>query len=207
VTARSLTAVLSAAALVALALGLAACAGCGAEGGGAAVGPAASGACPCATSVVDPALLAFLSKAKAVHHRADLEERAGRTAEAIAALRELVDGPAPGGGSPPPEAREVIADTLARIGELASARGDFDVAKRAVERGLALAVERTHFRGRLMEVLGVVEERLHDRLRGQGPERAAEAAAARDRALGAYEEAVAIQDEVIRKALREAGEK
>jgi hypothetical protein len=154
--------------------------------------------------VVDPALLAFLSKAKSLHHRADMAEEDEQPDLAIALLEQLVDGPTPGGKEPSPEVREVVADTLARMAELRSARGadgDIEAAKKDVERGLALAEERTHFRGRLMEVRGVVEQRLREKLLEAGDDKGAEEA--KQRAIAAFEQAVEIQDEVIKRALSE----
>jgi len=165
--------------------------------------PAVSCDCGAGAPVVDRALLAFLSKAKAVHHHADIAEADDATDQAIAVLQTLVNGPIPGGKQPPPEVREVLADTLARLAELRSAAGDFAAAKRDVERGLGLAVERTHYRGRLMEVLGVVEQRLHRKLQEDGNEAGAQQA--KSRAIEAFQKAVAIQDEVIRDALGDGG--
>jgi len=166
---------------------------------------APAGSCECApgAAVVDRALLAFLSKAKAVHHQADIAEADDAPAQAIAVLETLVKGPIPGGKQAPPEVREVLADTLARLAELRSAAGSFDAAKDDVKRGLALAVERTHYRGRLMEVLGVVEQRLHNKLQEDGDEAGAQQA--KSRAIDAFQKAVAIQDEVIREALGDGG--
>jgi len=172
--------------------------------------PAASGAaefcapCPCASaSVVDPSLMAFLSKARSSHHEADLAEQDKDQAGAIRALGRLVTGPIPGGNSPSPEVREVLADSLARLAELRSATGDFDAASSDIDRGLSLAVEPTHFRGRLMEMRGLVEERRAKALEGSGDRNGARAA--KERALDAYTQAIDIQDQVIRDALRDAG--
>jgi len=163
--------------------------------------PAPTSDCAVGRPVVDPALIAFLSKAKVVHHRADLAEEDGDLAEAVEALDQLTTGPIPGGDQPPPEAREVLADTLARMAEIDSRRGKFDEGKAHVARGLTLAVETTHFRGRLMEVRGVVEQRLHDELLEEGDEEGAKQA--KERAIAAFQEAIAIQDEVISKSLGE----
>ncbi len=204
-TARHLSALLPwvLTALVTVQLGLVACA----EPAGPAPAPSAAPAvsCDCGASapVVDRALLAFLSKAKAVHHQADIAEADDAAEQAIAVLETLVDGPIPGGKQPPPEVREVLADTLARLAELRSAAGGFVAAKGDVERGLELAVERTHYRGRLMEVLGVVEQRLHRKLQEDGDEAGAQLA--KSRAIEAFQKAVAIQDEVIRDALGDGG--
>jgi tetratricopeptide (TPR) repeat protein len=166
---------------------------------------ASASACECAPSqpVVDPALLAFLSKAKSVHLQADLAEEDEKVPEAVKLLEDLLADPAPGGDAPPPEVREVKADTTARLAELQSGEGQFDEAKKNIDRGLALATETTHYRGRLMEVLGVVEQRRHDALLAEGDE--AGAKAAKERAIAALQQAVTIQDEVIRSVLGDAG--
>lgn len=159
--------------------------------------------CPCAPgSVVDATLLAFLSKARASHHQADLAEQAGDTDQAIAVLVRLVDGQVPGGTAPGPEVREVLADTLARLAELRSGIGQYDEAKQDIDRGLKLAVRRTHFRGRLMEVLGVVEERRAKALAADGDEQGAREATGR--ALDAFEKAIEIQAYVIEQTLTDA---
>lgn len=173
--------------------------------GSAAPSASAAAVCSCqaAAPIVDAPLLAFLSKARASHHEADLAERAGEPARAIDVLQRLVDGPAPGAAAPSPEVREVLADTYSRLAELRSARSDFDEAARDVARGLELAAEPTHFRGRLVEVRGLVEERRAAVLETRGDKDGAQQA--RERALAAYEQAVEIQDEVIRRALGDAG--
>lgn len=162
--------------------------------------------CGVGRPVVDAALLAFLSKAKVVHHRADIAEQEDDLAGAVAALGQLTNGPIPAGAGdnaeqPPPEAREVLADTLARMAEIDSRRGKFEEGKAHIERGLELAVEKTHFRGRLMEVLGVVEQRRHEELLEEGDEERAKEA--RERAIDAFQKAIAIQDDVITKSLGE----
>lgn len=168
--------------------------------------PGAPGAPACApceqAQVVSPVLLAFLSKARAAHHKADLSLEAGDRAGAIRALEPVVAGAAPPGGLP--EVAEVAADTRARLADLRSEEGDFDGALRDVEAGLALAPGPSHFRGHLVEVRGVVEERRARALAEKGDSEAAERA--RKAAMAAFEEAIAIQDEVIAKALEEARE-
>ncbi len=167
--------------------------------------PAQDPACDCGMGqpVVDPGLLAFLSKAKAVHQQADIAEDQGEGLKAASLLDQLLSGPRPGGDTSLPEVREVLADTLARKAGLLSTAGQLEQASAAVERGLELAIERSHYRGRLMEVLGGIEQRRHDELREAGDEAGAERAKAR--AIKALEEAVAIQDEVIRSVLGEGG--
>ena len=162
--------------------------------------------CSCAPAgVVDVSLLAFLSKARAAHHQADISEQAGESAEAIRPLERLVGEalPGAGGAKPAPEVREVLADTYARLAELRSGLGQFAAAHADLERGLRLAAERTHFRGRLMEVRGLVEERHAKKLAADGDD--AGALAANGRAVAAFEQAIEIQADVIEQTLADAG--
>lgn len=158
-------------------------------------------ACACAPApVVDPPLLAFLSRARAAHHAADLALAAGDRAAAVRALEGIISAPRPPGE--PPEVAEVTADTYARLAELRSEDGDFDAAGRAIEAGLKLAPAPSHYQGHLYEVAGVVEERRAKALEARGDREAAESA--RKRAVGLLERAISIQDQVITEALRGA---
>jgi hypothetical protein len=161
--------------------------------------PRAKDACACAPTapVVSPELLAFLSKVRAAHHQADLAVEKGDRQGAIQALERVLSGPKPPENAP--EAMEVTADTRARLADFRSAGGDFDGAERDIEAGLSLATEVTYFRGHLFEVLGVVLERRAKALEDTDPQGAERA---RKGALEAFEKAIAIQDAVIRKALR-----
>jgi len=161
--------------------------------------------CPCDGPVVDPTLLAFLSKARAAHHEADVAVAAGDQKVAMAALERLARGPLPPSqdGVVAPEVSEVLADTRARLADLRSAAGDFEQAKKDVDDGLRLATTPTHFRGHLAEMRGVVEERRAAALAARGD--AAGAAKARDAAIAAFTEAIDIQDEVIQRALGDGG--
>jgi tetratricopeptide (TPR) repeat protein len=172
----------------------------------------AASACSCepiGAPVVDPTLLAFLSKARAAHHEADLVEQGEGEGQgqdrprAIRVLSQLVQGPQPGGASPSPEVAEVIADTRARLADLRSSDGDFDAAIRDVDEGLRLAQTNTHFRGHLFEVRGVVQERRSKALAEKGD--AAGAEKAKKDALDAFEKAIEIQDDVIARALEQKG--
>jgi len=148
---------------------------------------------------VDPVLLAFLSRARSAHHRADAFEQQHQLEAAVAELVSVTRGPAPPGSYP--EAREVLADTHARLADLRSRQGRFDEAEQEVEAGLELATGRTYFRGHLFEMRGLVHERRHRALDADGKH--AEAEAAREAALRAFERAMRIQAEVIRGALGE----
>lgn len=158
---------------------------------------------PLPASAVNPALVAFLSKARAAHHRADLAETEGNRTAAIRALTSVVTGALPPGGGKgaerTPEVREVLADTYARLADLESLEGDFEGALEDVEDGLELVPDVTYFRGHLFEVRGLVEERHAKKLKEKGD--AAGAAAAEDRAKAAFDQAIDVQELVIDNAL------
>ena len=157
-------------------------------------------ACACAGEVVvDPALLAFLSKARAAHHQADLAEDDKDTPRALAALAKITSGPLPGGTPVAAEVAEVIADARARLADLESAAGDADAALRESDAGLVYAVTPTHFRGHLFEVKGIVLERQHSALKAKGDVRGAERV--KGEAIAAFNEAIEIQNKVIEGAL------
>jgi tetratricopeptide (TPR) repeat protein len=163
----------------------------------------APGLCPCepgSSPVVDPKLIAFLSKARSAHHEADLAEQLDDRRRAIKVLEQIVQGPRP---PLAPEVVEVLADTYARIADLRSGLGDFDAARHDVDGGLELAVTPTHFRGHLFEMKGVIEERRAKALAEKGD--AAGAEKAKQAAIQAFQQAIEIQDEVISKALGDAG--
>jgi len=147
---------------------------------------------------IDPTLLAFLSRSRAAHHRADAFEEKAQLQRALAELDRIVDGPLPQADQPYVEVGEVLADTRARMADLRSQLGEHDRALRDVEAGLRLASGPTYFRGHLFEVRGLVEERRAKALRESGNDDAAEQA--RRQALTAFEQAMKIQEEVIRKS-------
>jgi hypothetical protein len=153
----------------------------------------------CAPSerVVDPVLLAFLSRARSAHHVADQHEATGDSAAALRALQALVSTVQPPGNAP--EVDEVLADTHARMADLLSSAGRFDQADAEISEGLTKAKAPSYFRGHLLEVKGLVEERRAKALAGAG--RGPEAEKARERSLSAYEEAMKIQAEVIQQAV------
>jgi tetratricopeptide (TPR) repeat protein len=148
---------------------------------------------------VDPALLAFLSRARSAHHVADGLEEQKQLDRAVAVLEELLKGPQPAGQPPPTEVREVLSDTRARIADLESRRGRFESAEQHLKEGLELARETTYFRGHLYEVRGLVEERRSKDLSAKGESGAAESA--KQRALEAFEESMKIQEQVIKNTV------
>jgi len=145
---------------------------------------------------VDPTLLAFLSRARAAHHRADDPESRGNLTAAISELEALLGGPLPQGKAAP-EVREVLADTRARLADLRSRAGDYDRAEQDVVEGLRLVPEPSYFRGHLVEVRGLAEERRSKALLAAGD--ATRAEAAKQRALAAFREAMEIQAAVIER--------
>ena len=160
----------------------------------------ASDDCPpdASAKVVDATLLAFLSRARAAHHAADRAEQASNVSRARQLLKELVLGPLPHEKTPPVEVREVLADTRARLADLASRESDFAGADAELRAGLELVPENSYFRGHLFEVSGLVDERRAKELGARGDVEGAKAA--NQRALEALEQAMSIQAEVIRNA-------
>jgi tetratricopeptide (TPR) repeat protein len=153
--------------------------------------------CSSGAPVVDSRLMAFLSLARSLHHEADLKEAQGDLAGAIAALDRLVGTPAPKAS----EVEEVTADAYARLAELRTRAGDLDGATHDVELGLSHAKETTYFRGHLLEVDGLVLESRAGQLADAG--RPEEAARTKAEAIQRLEEAVSVQEQVIKKSLGE----
>jgi tetratricopeptide (TPR) repeat protein len=145
--------------------------------------------------------MAWLSKARTLHHLADLGENEGAVDRAIAPLEQLVGGMTPPG--PSPEVDEVLADTYARLAELRARKGELDRAEADVVKGLERAPGKTYFRGHLLEVRGLVYEKLSASLAKAG--KGAEAEEARQKAMRASLEAVQLQDEVIAGTLDKGG--
>lgn len=162
--------------------------------------------CPCASSAlpppVDSSLMAYLSKARAIHHEADLLEQEGRIADAAKKLEELIASAAPGGGVMP-EVQEVLSDTYARVADLTSRQGRFDEAERAIREGLGRAPAASYFEGHLFEVRGLNEQRRAEHLAKDGQADASRAA--REAAMRAFERAVEVQDSVVDRALGNDG--
>ncbi len=148
---------------------------------------------------VDPPLLAFLSRARSAHHLADDHEADGDLGAAITPLLGLVQGPLPHASSTElaPEVREVLADTRARLADLHSRQGAFELALSDAHLGLELARDPNYFRGHLLETEGLVEERHAKALETSDP---AAAAALRQRAIGLLEQAMSVQSGVIEAA-------
>jgi tetratricopeptide (TPR) repeat protein len=143
---------------------------------------------------VDAKLMAFLSRARAAHHEADLFE--SDPARALPPLDRLVSGPKPDfDGTPLAEVREVLADTHARVADLESQLGRYESAHRRLNDALGLVPEMSYFRGHLFETRGLVHQREAETLRRDGQPQAAETA--KTKAIEAFETAMEIQAQVI----------
>lgn len=179
-------------------LGFVLCAGC-AQQGHERVCEDTPGAAP----VVDTEVMAFLSKARALHHEANVREANNEIAAAIASLETLVKSPMPRPGMPIPEVEEVLADTYARLADLRLQLGDVAGAAKDIDSGLAHSPGTSYFHGHLLEVQGIVEEQHANHLADAGkPE---EAAKARARAVQLLRQAVDMQDQVIKNATTHDG--
>lgn len=152
---------------------------------------------------VDTQIMAFLSEARALHHRANLAEESGDLNGAIASMERLVAASRPHPERKAPEVEEVLADALARLAELRLRKGDLEGAATAVKTGLEHVAEPTYFRGHLIEVQGLIEEARAAQLADAGD--AAAAGRARERAIQLLEEVVKIQDQVIKHSLGKDG--
>ncbi|MFO0678492.1 MAG: hypothetical protein U0169_18285 [Polyangiaceae bacterium] len=148
---------------------------------------------------VDTALLAFLSEARALHHRADVEESRGNGAAAMGAMRRLVTLTLPPQGPKSPEVQEVLADAYARLAELEIASGNLVHAEKSLDDGFTHAPEATYFRGHLMEVRGLWFEARAKAFADAGD--AVSAGRARDEAVRTFDDAVRIQDQFIQRTL------
>ncbi len=161
-----------------------------------------NGSASASAAPVDDVLLAWLSAARSLHHEADLAEDANDPKQAIAALERLLASKRPRVAV---EIDEVLADTFARLGDLRSKEGDFDGASKDVDAGLVLAKQVSYYRGHLLEVRGLVEERRSKALAAKGDVAGAKAAA--EAAKKAFEEAVTINFEFIDKQGTGGGKK
>jgi hypothetical protein len=163
-------------------------------------GRSASG-CPDAMqgSPVDTTVMAYLSAARALHHEADVKADSGDVAGAIAALEKLIGMARPRAN----EVDEVLADTHARLAEMRLESNDWTGANRDVHAGLEHAREPTYFRGHLLEVAGLIEEKRAGALADAG--KRDEAAQAKGRAVQLLESAVKVQEQVIAHALEDGG--
>lgn len=149
------------------------------------------------TTLIDEPLLAYLSTVRSLHHQADLAEDTQDFQSAIQALEQILTKPRPRSAN---EINEVLADTYSRLGDLRSRIGLFEAAHRDVDQGLRFTSAHTYFSGHLFEIRGLIDERFSKKLMEQG--RSDEAAHVRQRAMKAYEQAVAEQDSVIQRHIQ-----
>jgi tetratricopeptide (TPR) repeat protein len=150
---------------------------------------------------VDTELVAYLSRARALHHEANIKEEMGDHDGAIASMDRLTSLKFSRAGAP--EVEEVLADAFARRAEIELSSGKLEDAKTSLAKGLDHAHEPTYFRGHLVEVSGLVDEALAKKLADAG--RADEAKKTQERALTELEEAISIQDKVLKTLLADGG--
>jgi hypothetical protein len=158
---------------------------------------------PGAAPVVDTEVMAFLSKARALHHEANVREDGNDIAGAIGSLETLVKSPVPRPGTPIPEVEEVLADTYARLADLKLQSSDVDGAAKDIDSGLVHSPTASYFHGHLLEVQGIVEEQRANRFADAG--KSEEAAKARAHAVELLRQAVDMQDQVIKNATTKGG--
>jgi hypothetical protein len=151
---------------------------------------------------IDAEVMAYLSLARALHHEANLSEDARDLPGAIAPLERLVLEANPHEGTRVPEVEEVLADTYARLAELHLRAGDLETANENVKEGLPHSPDATYFRGHLLEVQGIIDERSASALADAGQVTAADRARANAREH--LREAVLVQEQVLSRATADA---
>ena len=154
--------------------------------------------------VLDTGVLAFLSLARAGHHEADILEEQGDVDGAIAAIERIVHAPRPHAGESVPEVDETLADAYSRLADLRLTKGDVDAAEGEVKEGLTHAKEVTYFRGELLTMYGIIEQKRAANLTAAG--NTAGANNARTHAVSLLKEAMDIQEHVIGKTLGDGGD-
>ncbi len=150
---------------------------------------------------VDMELMAYLSRAHALHHEATIKEDMGDRKGAVDAMERLTSQRFSRAATP--EVEEVLSDAFARRAELELGMGDLDAASRSVDHGLEHARELTYFRGHLVEVSGLLDEaRAHALTDAGKPD---EAKRAQEKALAELEQAIDIQNHVLSGLLGDGG--
>jgi tetratricopeptide (TPR) repeat protein len=147
---------------------------------------------------VDEPLMAYLSKARALHHQANLYEDNGDVPAAVGALERILKDPPPSDGA---EAREVQADVHARLTELELRRNQVAQAEAHAQAGLLLTTADSYYRGHLLEVSGLALEAKSHLLADAGDLQGA--VRAREAAIHKLEEAITVQERVIGKAIQD----
>lgn len=155
--------------------------------------------CRCAVGdarVLDEQLMLLLSTARSYHHQADIYLQQGDTARAMAAIRSiLVLGP----DGTWPEMEEVRLDAAARLAKLLLGQGKEAEALELAERVLQGARRDSFYLANLHSVRGEVLERRAERLKGEGKQEQARAAARE--AIAAFERSITINKKLQRRLL------
>lgn len=149
---------------------------------------------------VDEPLMAYLSKARSLHHEANLHEDSGDIPAAVGALERILTATPPHVG---PEVREVQADVHARLTELELKRNQIAKAEKHAVDGLALTSPDSYYRGHLLEVSGLALEAKSYALADAGDLKGA--VSAREDAIKRLEESIRVQERVIGRSLNDEG--
>lgn len=145
-------------------------------------------------------LMVALSQARNYHNMADIFESENKPELAESALRQILDVPFPEGS---PEAEDVELDARGRLGKLLLARGETESALAIVREGIDAAQRESFFLANLYTVKGEIHEARGEGLAsGEGDPEAA--ARARERALEAYAESIAINERLQQDLMEEA---
>ena len=158
---------------------------------------------PAPEQAVGEELMIALSQAKNYHHKADVFLADDDPELAERALRRLLEVPFP---DMSPEAQDVKLDARARLGKLLLESDEHAEALAVVHEGIASAERDSFFLANLYTVKGEILEARAEALEARASEagdREDEIRDARRRALGAYAESIAINEELQRRLMSE----
>jgi len=147
------------------------------------------------TEAVGKDLMIALSKAKNFHHKARVYMSDGKTAEAIAAVREILSLQFPAGA---PEAEDVRNDARALLAKLLVGQGQVEEAMRIVQEGLAQSQRESFFVANLYTVKGEIHEARAAQL-ASDPQKVVEEKHA---AIEAYDKSNAIDEKLQQELMR-----
>jgi tetratricopeptide (TPR) repeat protein len=145
--------------------------------------------------VADEALMVALSRARNLHHKANVYLQAGDVAAAMAEVRAVLLVQFPPGHA---EAEDVRQDARARLGKLLLGQGQLDEALHVVDEGIAAASRESFFVANLYTVRGEVLEARAAHLQDR-PQRAA----ALHQAIAAFDRSNRINERIQKRLMQE----
>ena len=152
------------------------------------------------TEAVGKDLMIALSKAKNFHHKARVYMSDGKTAEAIAAVREILSLQFPAGA---PEAEDVRNDARALLAKLLVGQGQVEEAMRIVQEGLAQSQRESFFVANLYTVQGEIHEARAASFDAAGDSGKASAIDERRAAIASYDKSIQINERLQKKLVEE----